>query len=82
MENINVWSLKEKEKIDKKFLLEELANDIAKRFWIEKEKARRLIKSETLDSIDNLKSEIKDTNESSLSKLDQKDLEKVKLTVK
>ena len=51
--NINPWIL------DKKKLLNELANDIANKFWIDKEKAEKLIRSKTLVSLDSLKDELK-----------------------
>ena len=44
--NVNPWAF------DKKKLLDELANDIANKFWIDKQKAEKLIKSETLSYID------------------------------
>ena len=73
--NQNPWSF------DKKKLLDELALDIANKFWIEKEKARELIKQETLKWIDNLKAELqKDSKES--RELDKKELEKLFFTLK
>ena len=54
--NINPWIL------DKKNLLDELAIDIANKFWIEKSKAKDLIKSNTLSWIDSLKNELKNEN--------------------
>ena len=82
MDKITTWKDKEKENIDKKILLDELANDISRKFWIEKDQAKLLIKSNTLESVENLKDEIKDSNNSNLSKLDKKDIEKLFLTIK
>ncbi len=82
MEKINPWNLKEKERLDKKVLLEELANDIAKKFWIEKENTKKLIINETVEWVENLKSEIKNSNDNSLNELDTKDIEKLFLTLK
>jgi len=73
--NINPWNF------DKKKLLDELANDIANKFWINKEKAERLIKSKTLFSLDSLKNELKQ-EENSENKLDNQELEKLFFTLK
>lgn len=75
-EKINSWILKEKEKIDKKMMLDNLANEISKKFKIEKTKALSLIKSETLDWLDNLKKELKVEN------LNNKQLEELFLVLK
>lgn len=73
--NINPWSF------DKKKLLDELANDIAREFWIDKKKAEKLIKSETLVSLDSLKNELnKEINKK--DKLDNKEIEKLFFTLK
>lgn len=82
MENINPWALDEKEKINRKILLDELANDIAKKFWIKKEKAISFIKSDSLKWLDNLKKEISESKDSSLNKLKNKEIEKLFLTLK
>ena len=73
--NVNPWTF------DKKKLLKELANDIASEFWIDKSKAEKLIKSETLASLDSLKNELKQevNNETNL---DNKELEKLFFTLK
>jgi len=73
--NINPWIL------DKKKLLDELANDIANKFWIDKEKAEKLIKSETLASLDSLKLELKKENTKE-SELNNKEIEKLFFTLK
>ena len=67
--------------IDKKQLLNELALDIANKFWIDKEKTEKLIKSETLASLDSLKNELKQDihNENNL---DNKEIEKLFFTLK
>ncbi|MDD3793855.1 MAG: hypothetical protein PHI37_03525 [Candidatus Gracilibacteria bacterium] len=75
-EKINSGILKEKEKIDKKMMLDNLANEISKKFKIEKTKALSLIKSETLDGLDNLKKELKVEN------LNNKQLEELFLVLK
>jgi len=51
--NKNAWTF------DKKKLLNDLALDIANEFWLDKEKTEKLIKSETLFSLDSLKTELK-----------------------
>ncbi len=66
--------------IDQKKLLEELALDISNKFWIDKEKAEKLIKSETLVSLDTLKTELKQTNEN--NDLDNNEIEKLFFTLK
>ena len=67
--------------INKTQLLNELANDIAKEFWVKKEKAKQLIKSETINWIDWLKKQL-NFNENSETKLDNKELEKLFFTLK
>lgn len=66
---------------DKKKLLDELAIDIAKRFWIEKKHAKELIKKETLLWIDTLKTEL-DRENNNEKKLSKKDLENLFFTLK
>jgi len=73
--NVNPWAF------DKKKLLDELAIDIANKFWIEKEKAEQLIKTETLSSLDSLKKELIN-KEDKESKLDNKELEELFFTLK
>ena len=73
--NISAWAF------DKKKLLNELANDIAREFWIDKEKAERLIKSETLVSLDSLKNELKQ-EENNKDNLNNKELEKLFFTLR
>ena len=73
--NKNPWAF------DEKKLLNELANDIAREFWIDKEKAEKLIKSETLVSLDSLKNELKQEKHNE-NNLNNKDLEKLFFTLK
>lgn len=73
--NINPWAF------DKKKLLDELALDIANKFWIEKQKAKELIKQDTLKWIDSLKAEL-NKNLEDKEKLNQKELEKLFFTLK
>jgi len=73
--NINPWIL------DKKTLLEELANDIANKFWIEKNKAKELIQKDTLAWIDSLKAEL-NKEENNNKKLSKKEVEKLFFTLK
>lgn len=66
---------------DERKLLDELANDISREFWIEKNKAQQLIKEDTLYSLDSLKSELnKEIKEN--KKLNNKELEKLFFTLK
>ena len=68
-------------KIDRQKLLKELAIDIANKFWIDKERTEKLIKSETLASLDSLKNELKqETNNE--NKLNNKEIEKLFFTLK
>ncbi len=67
--------------IDKKQLLNELALDIANKFWIDKEKTEKLIKSETLVSLDSLKNELKQ-EENNKDYLNNNELEKLFFTLK
>jgi len=75
-EKINAWILNQKEKIDKKMMLDNLANEISRKFKIEKTKAISLIKNETLEGLDNLKKELKVEN------LNNKQLEELFLILK
>lgn len=68
--NENIW------KIDNKKLLDELSIDIANKFWLDKEKAKKLIKKETLSWIDSLKSELEKGNNTE-GKLTHKEVEKL-----
>jgi hypothetical protein len=63
-------------------MLEKLALEISKKFNIEKKEAIALIKSKTLESLDNLRSQIKEGSESNLNKLNKTELEKLFLTLK
>ncbi len=80
MVNENAWIYKEKESENKKLLLKKLALDIAKKYEIKESEAENLIKSETLNNIWSLKSEI-EKNEK-LKLLAKKDLEKLFFTLK
>ena len=73
--NLNPWTF------DKKKLLEELAIDIAKKFWIEKNEAKKLIKSETLFSLDSLKTKLNQEINWE-NNLDNKEIEKLFFTLK
>jgi len=68
--------------LDKKKLLEELAIDIAKEFWLEKEKAQELIKKETLEWIKYLKNELNNETSEEKNKLSDKEVEKLFFTLK
>ncbi len=67
---------------DKKKMLDELAIDIANRFWIDKENAKKLIQSDTLDCITSLKKEITEINSDSLNDIKEKELQKLFFTLK
>lgn len=82
MNNFEAWAYKEKEKNDKKLMLEKLADEISKKFKIEKKEALLLIKNNTLDWLENLKKEIKETWSQSLNKLNNSDLERLFLILK
>lgn len=82
MEKIDAWILKEKEKINKKLMLEQLADEISKKFKIEKKEALSLIRNNTLDWLSDLKSDIKENGSENLNKLDEKELEKLFLILK
>ena len=69
------------ENFDRKKLLDELAIDIANKFWIEKEQAERLIKSETLVSLETLKIEL-NTVENKENILDNKKIKQLFSTIK
>ncbi len=73
--NNNLW------KIDNKKLLEELVLDIAKKYWIDKEDTKDLIKKETLTWIDSLKKEIQKKNYEG-KKLNESELENLFFTLK
>lgn len=75
-EKINAWILNEKEKSEKRIVLNNIAEEISKKFKIEKSKAIYLIKSETLEWIDSLKKELKIEN------LNNKQLEELFLILK
>ncbi len=63
--------------LNQKKLLEELAKDIASKFWIEKQKAESLVKKETLSWIDSLKAELNEQEN-----LDSKEVEKLFFTLR
>lgn len=72
--NVNPWAF------DKKKLLDELANDIAREFWIDKSKAEQLIKGDTLKSLNSLKNEL--FKESNDIKNEDIDVEKLFFTLR
>ena len=74
--NINPWAF------DKKKLLDELANDIAHKFWIDKEKAEKLIKGETLINLEEFKIELDKEENNEEKDLNNKDVEKLFFTLK
>ena len=61
MEKNNAWILKDKEKINQKIMLDNLAIEISKKFNIQKKEALSLIKNNTLEKLSDLKDEIEDT---------------------
>ena len=73
--NINPWAF------DQKKLLDELAIDIANKFWIDKEKAKLLIQKDTLSWIENLKAELNKGNEKQ-NNINDKELEKLFFALK
>lgn len=82
MNKENIWKYKEKEKLEKQAMLRELALDISKKFWLETKKTELLIKKETLNSIEDLKKEIKELNDKNLNSIKEKELEKLFFTLK
>ena len=74
--NTNPWAL------DKKRLLEELAIDIANKFWMDKQKAIDLLKTDITKWLEELKNEINKQNDEKLNKLWNKKLEELFLTIK
>lgn len=73
--NISAWIL------DKKKLLSELAEDIARKFWIDKNQAETLIKKDTLNSLKSLTEELT-SKENNDKKLNEKELEKLFFTLR
>lgn len=82
MEKNDAWMLKEKEKINQKIMLEQLAWEISKKFNIQKKEVLSLIRNNTLKWLSDLKSEIKEKWSDSINNLDNKDLEKLFLILK
>ena len=74
--NINPWTL------DKKRLLDELAVDIANKFWMDKQKAIDLLKTDVTKWLKELKNEINKQDDENLNKLWDKKLEELFLTIK
>lgn len=72
---INAWALNEKK------LRDELANEISRKFGIDKLKAKNLISKEALHSLDSLK-EVLNKNNDFKETLDDKKLEELFLTLK
>ncbi len=82
MEKNNAWILKEKEEISQKIMLENLANEISRKFNIQKKEALSLIRNKTLEWISDLKDEIKEKWSETLNKLNNNELEKLFLILK
>ena len=82
MEKIDAWILKEKEKINQKMMLEQLALEISKKFNIQKKEVLSLIRNNTLEWLSDLKDEIKEKGSDNLNNLDNKDLERLFLILK
>ncbi len=70
----------EKNKLDKKALLRELALDIAKKYNFEVSEVEKLIKKDTLNSLDSLKMELK--NNEVFKNVAEKKVEKLFFTLK
>ena len=73
---INPWILKEKK------LLDSLAIEIAREFWMEKKEALLLLKIDISKWLDELKKEINKQNDWISKKLKNKELEKLFFTIK
>lgn len=76
----HLWKYAEKEKLNKKQLLQELALDIARRYGIDEQKTQELIQENTLLSLENLKVELK--KQELFKDIKQKELEKLFFTLK
>lgn len=74
--NLNSWIL------NKKKLLEELAIDIANKFWMDKQEAMKLLKTDISKWLSELKNEINKQDNEQLKKLWNKKLEELFLTIK
>ena len=74
--NNNLW------KINKNNLLDELAIDISREFWMDKQKAIDLLKVDTSKWLSELKNEINKQNNDKLNNLWNKKLEKLFFTIK
>ena len=70
-ENINSWILNQKK------LLDELAIDIANKFWMDKQKAIDLLKTDISEWLQELKNEIQRWDNEKLKNLPNKELEKL-----
>ena len=73
---INPWVL------DKKKLLEELANDIAFKFWLDKQKTKKLLESDISKWLKDLKNEIQSSGDETLKWLEEKKLQELFFTLK
>lgn len=73
---INPWTL------NKKKLLDELAIDIARKFWMDKQKAIDLLKTDISKWLSELKNEISKQDNEELKKLNNKKLEELFLILK
>jgi hypothetical protein len=75
-EDINPWILNQKR------LLDELAIDIANKFWMDKQKAIDLLKTDISKWLQELKNEIQRWDNEKLKNLPRKELEKLFFTLK
>lgn len=73
---LNAWIFNEKK------LKDELANKIARKFWMEKEKALVLLKIDITKWLDELKKEINKQNDKKLDNLENNRLEELFFTIK
>lgn len=74
---INSWALDEKSKEERRILLEEIAENIAEKYWINKEKAIFLIKLDTSKWLDELKNSIDISWDIELKKLNSNEQERL-----
>jgi hypothetical protein len=68
--------------LDKKRLLDELANDIAIKFWLDKEKTKKLLESDISRWLKELKNEISLSDDENLKSLKNKKVEELFFTLK
>lgn len=67
--------------INKEKLLQELAIDISREFWIEQKTAKKLIQTTTSESLDSLKAEIEQSEWKEIPSLDTQKLHKLAFTI-